>query len=91
MLWTVVPNACPPVQRRADVEKCYAGSGGDIDLRALDHRIDGKAAYVIGEYSGAADGPASGKFVLTLTKGPDGRWLIVAGMDREYRRPANSE
>ena len=81
----VVPNACPPVQGRADVQKCYTGSGGEIDLRALDHRIDETAAYIIGEYAGKPDTPASGKFVLTLTR-DDERWLIVADMDREYRR-----
>jgi len=28
----------------------------------------------------------AGKFTLTLTKGSDGRWLIVADMDRSYPR-----
>lgn len=82
----VVPNACPPAPDRAGVERCYAGSGGAIDLRALDHRVEGPAAYIIGEYAGAPDAPAAGKFVLTLTKGADGRWLIVADMDQPYRR-----
>jgi ketosteroid isomerase-like protein len=82
---TVVPNACPPVQGRADVQKCYTGSGGDIDLRSLDHRIEDSVAYIIGEYAGKPNTPADGKFVLTLTKGGD-RWLIVADMDREYKR-----
>lgn len=80
----VVPNACPPGPGRATIEKCYAGSGGPLHLRALDHRIDNDLAYIIGEYAlDAADQPR-GKFALTLTL-QDGRWLIVADMDQPYR------
>jgi ketosteroid isomerase-like protein len=83
---TVVPNACPPARNRTEVETCYANAGGRLSLRALDHRIDGSIAYIIGEYAVSADGPAAGKFVLTLVKDATGRWLIAADMDREYRR-----
>lgn len=85
---TVVPNACPPGPGRATVETCYAGSGGPLHLRALDHRIDSNLAYIIGEYAlDEADTPR-GKFTLTLTR-EGGRWLIVADMDQPYR-PAPS-
>jgi ketosteroid isomerase-like protein len=84
---TVVPNACPPAKDRAGIEACYAGHGGGIGLTALDHRIDGSMAYIIGEYAGDVGGPAAGKFVLTLTREATGRWLIVADMDQPYRRP----
>lgn len=30
----VMPNACAPVRGRAGVERCYAGSGGGLSLRA---------------------------------------------------------
>jgi ketosteroid isomerase-like protein len=83
---TVVPNACPPAHTRAEVEKCYTGSGGDLNLRALDHRIDGHLAYIIGEYALAPGTPAGGKFVLNLAKDPSNRWQIIADMDREYPR-----
>ncbi len=82
----VVPNACPPVQGRDAVQKCYTGSGGELDLRAVDHRLDATFGYIIGEYATQAEAPAAGKFVLTLAKGAGGRWLIVADMDREYRK-----
>jgi ketosteroid isomerase-like protein len=86
---TVVPNACAPVASRAEVETCYTGHGGPIDLRALDHGYSGGLAYIIGEYAEQPNDPAGGKFVLTLKHGDDGRWLIVADMDRPYpRRPA---
>ena len=84
---TVVPNACPPAQSRAGIEACYTGHGGGIGLTALDHRIDGSMGYIIGEYAGETGGPTAGKFVLTLTRDQTGRWLIVADMDRPYRRP----
>ena len=84
---TVVPNACPPAKDRAGIEACYTGHGGGIGLSALDHRIDGSMAYIIGEYAGDVGGPAAGKFVLTLARDATGRWLIVADMDQPYRRP----
>lgn len=81
----VVPNACPPVNSRAGLEACYSGSGGPIDLRALDHGVGTEQAYIIGEYAEQPGDPASGKFVLTLVK-VSGRWLIVADMDQPYRQ-----
>lgn len=80
---TVVPNACPPVTSRASVEACYTVSGGPLHLRALDHGYSGDLAYIIGEYAEHPADPAGGKFVLTLIE-ENGRWLIVADMDRPY-------
>jgi len=82
----VVPNACAPVKGRAEVEKCYAGSGGPLSLRAIAHGSDGTMSYIIGAYAPEKGQPDIGKFTLTLLKGGDGRWLIVADMDRSYRR-----
>lgn len=82
----IVPNSCPPAAGRTTVEKCYAGHGGPLHLRALDHRIDNGLAYIIGEYAlDEADTPR-GKFTLTLTR-QGGRWFIVADMDQPYRPP----
>lgn len=83
----LVPNACAPAKDRAGIEACYTGHGGGLALTALDHRIEGSMAYVIGEYAGTPGGPAAGKFVLTLSRDPTGRWLIVADMDQPYRPP----
>ena len=80
---TVAPNACPPATDRAGVEACYAGSGGPLHLRALEHAYSGDLAYIIGEYAEQPADPAGGKFVLTLLN-DGGRWLIVADMDRPY-------
>ena len=82
----VVPNACPPVKGRARVQECYAGSGGALALRAIAYSIDDKLAYIVGAFAGSEGAPDSGKFTLTLTKDADGKWLIVADMDRPYPR-----
>jgi ketosteroid isomerase-like protein len=80
----VVPNSCPPVKGRARVQECYANSGGPLALRAIASNTDGALAYIIGAYAEKEGGPDLGKFTLTLAKGSDGRWLIVADMDRPY-------
>jgi ketosteroid isomerase-like protein len=82
----VVPNACPPVRGRQRVQECYAGSGGQLFLRAVAHSTDGALGYIIGAYRDEENGADSGKFTLTIAKGANGRWLIVADMDRSYPR-----
>ena len=82
----VVPNACPPVKSRDEVERCYAGSGGPLSLRAFAYGSDGTMGYIIGAYAPEKGQPDTGKFTLTLLRGGDGRWLIVSDMDRPYRR-----
>ena len=82
----VVPNACAPVSGRAAVERCYAGSGGALSLRAIAYGTDGALGYIIGAYAPQKGEPDGGKFTLTLLKGRDDRWLIVSDMDRSYPR-----
>jgi ketosteroid isomerase-like protein len=82
----VVPNACPPVKGRAAVQQCYTGSGGALSLRAVAFGTDGSLGYIIGAYTQQKDQPDGGKFTLTLLK-EEGRWLILADMDRSYLRP----
>lgn len=83
---TVVPNACPPVDGLAEVERCYRGSGGPLHLRGVSHSVDGGLAYIIGEYALDDSSKPVGKFVLTLVKIGD-RWMIAADMDRSYAPP----
>jgi hypothetical protein len=52
--------------------------------------MEGATAYIIGGYAPARDQPDTGKFTLTLRKGPDGRWLIFSDMDNS-NRPARRE
>jgi ketosteroid isomerase-like protein len=79
-------SACAPSQGRGEIARCYEGQGGALSLRAVAYGVDGGLGYIIGEYAEEPGGTALGKFVLTLEKGADGRWLIVADMDRGYRR-----
>jgi uncharacterized protein (TIGR02246 family) len=81
----VVPNACPPVKGRAAVQQCYTGSGGGLSLRAVAFGTDGSIGYIIGAYTQQKGQPDGGKFTLTLLK-EEGRWLILADMDRGYPR-----
>jgi len=81
----VVPNACPPVKGRAAVQQCYTGSGGSLSLRAVAFGMDGSLGYIIGAYTQQKGQPDGGKFTLTLIK-EEGRWLILADMDRSYPR-----
>jgi ketosteroid isomerase-like protein len=71
----------PPTRGRAAIQEYYTGRGGPLSLRAIAFAAEGDLAYIIGGYAsdpGMSDG---GKFVLTLRKSADGRWLIVTDMD----------
>jgi ketosteroid isomerase-like protein len=76
----------PPVRGRAQIEERYRDSGGPLSLRALAYAIQGDIGYIIGAYGRSDDGPDIGKFTLTLTKGEDGRWLIMSDMDNRNQR-----
>ena len=82
----VLPNGGPPVRSRAAIQKHYTGSGGPLALRAIAFATDGTVGYIIGGFGRARGEPDSGKFTLTLRKGPDGRWLIVSDMDSGNQR-----
>src|SRR5262245_18314553 len=82
----VLPSGRLPVRGRAAVEQYYTGQGGPLSLRAFAYATDGKVGYIIGGFGGQKGGPDSGKFTLTLRKGPDKRWLIVSDMDNSNRQ-----
>ena len=70
---------------RAAIEKQYTGSGGPLFLRAFAYATDGKTGYIVGGFTNRQGGADIGKFTLTLSKGPDGRWLIFSDMDNGNR------
>ena len=72
--------------KRAAITKFYTGHGGSLALRAIAYAAEGNVGYIIGGYSGTAGAPDDGKFTLTLSKGADGRWLIMSDMDNSNRR-----
>lgn len=83
----VLSSDTPPVRGRAAIEKHYANAGGGLSLRGLAFATSGTVGYIIGGFSRAAGQPDIGKFTLTLTRGADGRWLIMSDMDNGNSRP----
>jgi ketosteroid isomerase-like protein len=82
----VLPNGGPPVRGRAAIERQYTGAGGPLALRAIAYAAEGSVGYIIGGYAKQKGDPDTGKFTLTLRKGPNGRWLIMSDMDSSNRR-----
>ncbi|HET8946703.1 MAG TPA: SgcJ/EcaC family oxidoreductase [Candidatus Polarisedimenticolia bacterium] len=84
----VLSSASPPVRGRHEIEKHYQGAGGPLALRAFAYGTDGSLGWIVGGFAREAGQPDSGKFTLTLRKGPDGRWLTNSDMDNGNRRPS---
>lgn len=82
----VLSSGRPPVRGRAAIEERYAGSGGELALRALHVEQQGPLAVIIGGYSRSAGAPDLGKFTLSLRRGDDGRWRILSDMDNGNSR-----
>jgi ketosteroid isomerase-like protein len=82
----VMSNGSPPVRGREAIRAKYASAGGPLALRALAWATEGKVGYIIGGFGAEVGGPDSGKFILALKRGSDGRWLIAADMDNSNRR-----
>jgi ketosteroid isomerase-like protein len=83
----VLASGRPPVRGRAAIREAYAGAGGSLALRALAYSVDGSAGYIIGAFGPAVGKDDTGKFVLALRRGGDGRWLIAADIDNSSRPP----
>ena len=77
----------PPVRGRAAIEEAYKGHGGPLHLRALAFSHADSVGYIIGAYAEKAGAPDIGKFILTLRKDAQGRWMITADMDNGNTPP----
>ncbi len=82
----VLSGGKPPVRGRVAIEKHYAGAGGPLTLAALAHATSDSLGYIIGTYGGSNPATHGGKFVLTLRRAADGRWLIFSDMDNTNSR-----
>ncbi|MVM37616.1 DUF4440 domain-containing protein [Spirosoma sp. HMF3257] len=79
------PNR-PAIQGHKNLKLAYSRSAGSaLFLRALSFAQSGSVGYIIGAYRATSTGPDSGKFILALKKGADGRWLIAADMDNSVK------
>lgn len=81
----VLSNTKPPVRGRSAIREAYAKAGGPLALRALAFQTEGDVGYIIGTFGRTAGATDSGKFILALRRGADGRWLITADMDNSSR------
>jgi ketosteroid isomerase-like protein len=57
------------------------------DATALAFATEDSLGYIIGGFARQRGQPDTGKFTLTLRKGPEGRWLIMSDMDNGNTRP----
>ena len=83
----VLPNGGPPARGRSAIRRTYAKAGGPLVLRALAFATEGPVGYIIGAYGASAESGDTGKFVLALKRGTDGRWMIAADIDNSNSRP----
>jgi ketosteroid isomerase-like protein len=77
----VLANGRAPVRGRTAIRDAYKDGGGPLSLRALAFATEGPVGYIIGAYGPRPGEKDSGKFVLTLRRSAEGRWLIAADMD----------
>ena len=82
----VLASTQSPVRGRAAIRAAYSAAGGRLSLRAFAYATADSIGYIIGGFSSAAGNPDSGKFVLTLKRKPEGRWLIMSDMDNSNQR-----
>lgn len=75
------------IRGTAAIEERYAETGGGLQLRAVAFATADSVGYIVGAfgYGDQPDPPDRGKFVLALRRGPDGRWLIAADLDKGNR------
>ena len=83
----VLSYGTPPVRGRGQIQKHYSDSGGPLALRAFAFATEGSLGYIIGGFAPRKDQPDTGKFTLTLRKGPEGLLLIMSDMDNGNARP----
>jgi len=83
----VLSNGAEPIRGRGVIRSKYANAGGNLKLRALGYATADTVGYIVGAYRYGNAAEDTGKFVLALRRGPDGRWLIAADIDNSIRRP----
>ncbi|MCA1857650.1 nuclear transport factor 2 family protein [Massilia oculi] len=81
-----LPSGQAPARGTDSIRRAYAGGGGQpTTLRALEYRVSGDLAYMVGAYGPAQSRQDFGKFVLVLRR-VDGRWLIAADIENANQR-----
>ncbi len=82
-----VPSDAGWIKGRDAIATKYSRTGGDLRLRAIDFAMTESTGFIIGAY-GYGESAAQvdrGNFVLALRKSSNGKWLIVADLDKTNR------
>jgi hypothetical protein len=83
----VLNNGSLPLQGRSKIAQSLTQPGGDLQLRAFAYGVSDSVGYILGGYRYPQTSGPGGKYVLTLRRGADGRWLIAADMENAASRP----
>ena len=83
----VLNNGSLPVQGRGKIAQMLTQPGGDLQLRAFAYSTSDSVGYIIGGYRYPQTTGPGGKYILTLRRGADGRWLIAADMENSSSSP----
>jgi ketosteroid isomerase-like protein len=83
----VLANGRPPARGQSAIRAAYAESGGPLALRALAFAAEGNTGWIVGAYGPGGERGDTGKFVLALKRGADGRWMIAADIDNTNQPP----
>lgn len=82
----VLNNGSLPVQGRTKIAQTLTQPGGDLQLRAFAYGTADSVGYIIGGYRYPQTVGPGGKYILTLRRGTDERWLIAADMENSAGR-----
>ncbi len=76
-----VQSGSPIARGRAAIARNIQGPGGVLQLTAYAYATAGTSGHIVGSYRYPDTTGPGGRFVLALTQGVDGRWLIAADLD----------
>ena len=77
----------PPVRGTEAIKRAYAGSGGELYLRAIHYEASENVGFILGAYTFSEGAPDHGKFILAIRRERNGPWKIVADMDNPSAMP----
>ena len=82
-----VPTNAGWIRGHKKIMEKYAETGGDLQLRAINYATEGQVGFIVGAYGYGPDAATRdrGNFVLALRRSPEGKWLIVADLDKANR------
>ncbi len=79
-----VPSNAGWIMGKKAIREKYKKTGGDLVLRALDYAVGDGVGFIVGAYGYGeqATKKDQGNFILALRQSSEGKWLIVADLDK---------